>query len=73
MNVQRLGEIGGNKLTLELYETMRKDKGAFEACPWLGDLQRNYDKVVDLGENGFLFCETCYVLTMRDIELYEVP
>jgi len=51
---------------------LRKDKGAFEACSWLGDLQRNFDKVVDQGEGGFLFCETCYYLIMRDIDLYEV-
>ena len=72
LSVQRLGDIGDNKLSLEVFNTLRKEPAASDICPWLVDIQRNFNKVIDLGENAFLFCERCYLLSLRDIELFEV-
>lgn len=57
---------------MHTYELLKKEKLARETCDWLYTISRNWDKVYDVGENCFFFCPKCFILTVRDIETFEV-
>jgi hypothetical protein len=56
---------------LEVFETLRKEQLAREACDWIEFIERHRSTVFDAGENSFFFCHKCYLVIARDIELYE--
>jgi hypothetical protein len=68
----KLADIASNRVTMHTYELLKKEKLARENCDWLYTISRNWDKVYDVGENCFFFCPKCYILTVRDIEMFEV-
>ncbi len=68
----KLADIASNRVTMHTYELLKKEKLARENCDWLYTISRNWDKVYDVGENCFFFCPKCFILTVRDIEMFEV-
>jgi len=68
----KLADIASNKVTRATFEFLKKEKLARETCDWLYTIDRNWDKVYDIGENCFFFCPKCFILTIRDIEMFEV-
>jgi hypothetical protein len=72
MKLYKLSDMGENKLAVEVFETMRKEPGAREACDWIDRIEKNYERLLDEAEGCFLFCNACYLVTVRDIDVYEV-
>jgi hypothetical protein len=71
LGLYKLGDVAQNRVTLEIYEVLQKERYAREMCDWIEIIEKNMDRVYDVGENSIFFCHKCYILTMRDIELYE--
>lgn len=64
-------DLQHNKVKLELFETLRKESLARDACDWIEHIERHRSEVFDIGENSFFFCQKCYPVVARDIELFE--
>lgn len=72
MKMYKLGDMGENKVTIQVFDTLRREPAARDACDWIERIEKNYERVVDEAEGCFLFCTACYLVTVRDIDVYEV-
>ena len=71
LHYYKVFDIQNNRVRLDVFETLRKEPLAREACDWIEHIERHRNSIFDAGENCFFFCPKCYLVIARDIELYE--
>lgn len=72
LRVYKLSDMADNKVSIQVIDTLLKEPAARDSYDWIEKIEKNYDRLVDEVEGCFLFCTACYLVTVRDIDMYEV-